>query len=245
LIRQNFSKKITNLAAKSKINEGIVITLSIILAGTILSISLLSEYALATTRDTGDTTGNETKGEETTDGETTGEETTREEGTTTKEETTENATEPVTDPVKILDGLVKYEAPIFVWDKEVLKPGQTTSEMIKQAPIKTPDGGTEENKAIVVKRGDWASSERGSGFILNPEGKNFEITLFANGVEKGKGSGLILKDSYGCAMWCRDAKPGEVVSNPELAGEFNCYFKTTLKDNGGVQVLWTMLHPEH
>ncbi|HXV87655.1 MAG TPA: hypothetical protein VD710_01025, partial [Nitrososphaeraceae archaeon] len=197
-----------------------------------------------------ETTGEETTGEETTGEETTGEETTREE-TTREERTTEetNATEAVqqavTDPTRILDGIVEYEAPIFVWDKEVLKKGETTSEQIKQTPIKLPNGGTEDNKAIMVKRGDWVTSDRGSGFVLNPEGKNFEITLFANGVEKGKASGILLKPSYGCAMWCRDAKPGEVVSNPELTGEFNCYFKTTLKEDGGVQVLWTMLHPEH
>ncbi len=46
-------------------------------------------------------------------------------------------------------------------------------------------------------------------------------------------------------MWCRDSKPGETTTNPEAVGEFNCYFKTILKENGGVQVLWTMLHPEH
>jgi hypothetical protein len=37
----------------------------------------------------------------------------------------------------------------------------------------------------------------------------------------------------------------KTTTNPEAVGEFNCYFKTILKENGGVQVLWTMLHPEH
>jgi len=246
LTKEHFSEKFADLVAKSKISERRMILLTIFLAGSIVSIPTLVEYVQAATFIKPPTSSIEPRdtGQEDTGQEDTGQEDTGQEDTAVKG--TEPLREAVMDSGKILDNLIKYEAPIFVWDKEVLKKGQMVSEEIKQAPINLPHGGVEDNKAIIVGRGNWVTSDKGSEFVYNAEGKNFQITLLANGKEKGKTSGLLLPGpGYGCSMWCRDAKPGETTTNPEAVGEFNCYFKTILKENGGVQVLWTMLHPEH
>jgi len=236
LNKRDFSKKFSNFLAKSKRTEGTMIVLTLFLAGSIVSIPTLAEYAQATTFIKPQTTLIPPRD--------TGQEDTGQEDTAVND--TEPSQEAVMDSDKILDGLINYEAPIFVWDKVVLKKGQMVSEEIKQTPINLPDGGVEDNKAIMVSRGDWMTSDKGSEFVNNAEGKSFEITLLANGEEKGKASGLLLPgEGWGCSMWCRDAMPGQTTTNPDAVGEFNCYFKTVLQENGGVQVLWTMLHPEH
>jgi hypothetical protein len=128
-----------------------------------------------------------------------------------------------------LKRLANYEAPIFVWEKQVLAPGRAVSDVLKQAPIRLADGKTEENKAIQVRRGNPV----GAQFVDDPSGKWFAITLLVDGQPKGMGSGVLLPEGFGTAIWCRDAL---------TASEFNCYFRTTLQEDGGVKVRWTMLH---
>jgi len=164
--------------------------------------------------------------EEDTEEEMPSEETTAEEEKTTAKETAE-------DPMKILDGLAKYEAPIVALDEVVLKKGEVQSEMMKQAPAKLAEGTTEENKAIVVTRGDYNITRKGAQFVQDPEGMWFNIVLYVDGEPKGAGVGELIPNGFGNAIWCKDNV---------AVGEFNCYFKTTLEDNGSVKVLWTMLH---
>src|SRR5205809_6604535 len=60
---------------------------------------------------------------------------------------------------KKLENLFNYEAPIFVWDKEALAPGETVSPLLKQTPIRLPDGHIETDKAVQIQRGTWSDGQ--------------------------------------------------------------------------------------
>ena len=141
--------------------------------------------------------------------------------------------------VSIIRGIGSYEAPVKVWEKELLAPGVSSSAIMPQIPIERMDGTLEDNKAIMIERGDWVFSDNDSKFIQSSNGEWFKINLIVDDKLKGSSTGLLLTQGYGTAIWCRDALPDPSASS----NKFNCYFKVTLQNNGGVGVLWTMFHP--
>jgi hypothetical protein len=145
---------------------------------------------------------------------------------------------------EIIQNLSNYRAPILIWDKIVLKSGEVVSPVLKQIPVKLANGQLEENKAVVVSRGNYVNTSKGSEFTRDPEGKWFQIELIKNGVTEGVSTGQLQPNGWGSADWC--GPPNSVVGAANLEDAklevMNCYFKTTLEKDGGVRVIWTMLH---
>jgi hypothetical protein len=137
-----------------------------------------------------------------------------------------------------LDNLYDYQAPIFIWDKEVLSEGVETSKPIPQVPVQLPDGHVEVNKAIVLERGDWD----GTSFVKSSDGKWFALTLLEDGEAKGTAVGLLLPEGYGAAVTCKPPKPPPPPNPLPPTSVFNCFFIVTLEADGGVRVHWTMFH---
>ena len=143
-----------------------------------------------------------------------------------------------TDAKRDLAGLLEYEAPIFVWERQVLAPGETVSGVLVQTPITLPDGTLEEPKSIVVSRGNWVVNETESRFVLDSQGAWFMVALTCCEAVKGRATGLLLDYGYGLAIWCRD-------NVADSAQNFNCFFRVTLMPDNSVRLLWTMFHEEN
>jgi hypothetical protein len=124
--------------------------------------------------------------------------------------------------------LADYEAPVFVWDKTVLQPGETESPILKQTPIRLPDGHMEDTKAVVMERGNWNNEQ----FVQDPHGNWFRLSLFVKGDPDVITVGPLLTD------------PGLRTATKCSGREshFNCYFVVTLVPNDSIKVLWTMFH---
>ena len=135
-----------------------------------------------------------------------------------------------------LEALFNYEAPTLIFDKVALPVGASASEVMKQVPVRLPDGEVEDNKAIIVARGDLSEGN----FVQNPQGERFMLTLLVDGEPKGTATGLLLPGGFGTAIWCRDADGGG--DHAHGASGFNCFFKVTLEPDGAVRVHWTMFH---
>ena len=140
----------------------------------------------------------------------------------------------------VLENLYNYEAPIFVWDREVLRSGEMSSAVINQARIKLADGHIESDKAVQIRRGDWADGR----FTDSPHGAWFMLTLFKDGQVKGTAVGQLLQQGYGAAETCKPPKPPPKPSPlpPIVSETFDCYFIVTLQPDDGVEVRWTMFH---